>query len=58
MHQSARSISKLSVMVCELGFIFPIKSANYMIIQRTAWRPFWKQVVIFILSVFFFPPPR
>lgn len=33
MHQSARCISKRPVMVCALGFIFPIKSANYMIIS-------------------------
>lgn len=42
MHQSARCISKLPVMVCALGFIFPIKSANYMIIRSTVPRPFWK----------------
>lgn len=49
MHQSARCISKLPVMVCALGFIFPIKSANYMIIRCTVPRPFWKRIVLFIL---------
>lgn len=49
MHQSARCISKLPVMVCALGFIFPIKSANYMIIRSTVPRPFWKRIVLFIL---------
>lgn len=36
-------------MVCALGFIFPIKSANYMIIHCTVPRPFWKRLVLFIL---------
>lgn len=49
MHQSAKCISKLPVMVCALGFIFPIKSANYMIILCTVPRPFWKRIVLFIL---------
>lgn len=36
-------------MACTLGFIFPIKSANYMIILCTLPRPFWKQIVLVIL---------
>lgn len=49
MHQSLRCISKLPVMVFALGFIFPIKSANYMIILCTVPRPFWKRIVLVIL---------
>lgn len=34
MHQVQRCVLTLLLMVCALGFIFPIKSANYMIIPH------------------------
>lgn len=34
MHQAQRCVLTLLLMVCALGFIFPIKSANYMIIPH------------------------
>lgn len=34
MHQAQRCVLTLLLMVCVLGFIFPIKSANYMIIPH------------------------
>lgn len=54
MHQAQRCGLKLSLMLCALGFIFPIKSANYMIIQSYARGPFWKWVAI--ATCFFYPP--
>lgn len=52
MHQAQRCGLKLSLMLCALGFIFPIKSANYMIIQSYAQGPFWKWVAM-VCFVFF-----
>lgn len=52
MHQAQRCGLKLSLMLCALGFIFPIKSANYMIIPSHVQGPFWKWV-----AMVFFPPP-
>lgn len=46
MHQAQRCGLKLSLMLCALGFIFPIKSANYMIIQSYVQGPFWKWVAM------------
>lgn len=53
MHQAQGCGLKLSLMLCALGFIFPIKSANYMIIQSYVQGPFWKWVAM----VCFAPPP-
>lgn len=53
MHQVQRCGLKLSLMLCALGFIFPIKSANYMIIQSYVQGPFWKWVAMVCIP----PPP-
>lgn len=46
MHQVQRCGLKLFLMLCALGFIFPIKSANYMIIPSHEQGPFWKWVAM------------